>query len=74
MFSYRSNPHAQTRETSSEMLLNRKVNARMNMIDLIADPIKQEQKMSLSQASKNVEYYTQVIQYAYKITTKGIGG
>lgn len=56
------------------MLLNRKVNARMNMIDLIADPIKQEQKMSLSQASKNVEYYTQVIQYAYKITTKGIGG
>ena len=56
------------------MLLNRKVNARINTIDLNADPIKQEQKIWLSQASKDVEYYTQVIQYAYKITTKGIGG
>ena len=70
----KSSTEVTARETSSEMLLNRKVNARMNMIDLIADPIKQEQKMSLSQVSKNIEYYTQVIQYAYKITTKGIGG
>ena len=70
----KSSTEVTARETSSEMLLNRKVNARMNMIDLIADPMKQEQKMSLSQVSKNIEYYTQVIQYAYKITTKGIGG
>ena len=70
----KSSTEVTARETSSEMLLNRKVNARMNMIDLIADPIKQEQKMSLSQVSKNIEYYTQMMKYAYKITTKGIGG
>ena len=54
LFSYRTPPYTQTGKTPSEMLFNRKVNTRLNVINLNPDPIKEEQKFLLSQTSKKI--------------------
>ena len=53
------------------MLFNRKVNARLNMINLNPDPIKEEHKSLLSKTSRKLEYYTKVTKYGSVLSRTG---